>query len=78
MKLPPILERHKLDLDWPQLFPSMEELVPPTSAKSGGKAPAVVKHCPGPMLDLELKETAKKADFEKAVMKHFLVYDCTL
>lgn len=78
MKLPPIIERHKLCLDWPQLFPNLEETPSSPTNKGGKSTPPVIKHSQGPMLDIELKEKVKKIDFEKAFMKHFVVYDCCM
>ena len=86
MKIPPRVERHRLDLDWPDLFPSLD--TPSNSSNTNSHHNnhrqslmdklAALKHGPGPMLDVSMAERMSRAEFEKAVMEHFVVYDSTV
>lgn len=80
MRVPPVVERHHLDTDWPTL-----KLNSSDKDKSGagilrdylGKEKEV-QHPQGPMIDVSLATQMRQALFEKAVLKHFFVFDARL
>eukprot|EP01034_Spumella_vulgaris_P025976 gene25976-32489_t len=89
MKIPPKVERHRLDLDWPDLFPSLDAPSTAGGSSSNLNNPnnprqsliqklAAMKHVPGPMLDVSMPDRMSRVDFERAVLEHFLVYDSTI
>lgn len=86
MKIPPKVEKHHLDHDHPDLdllgdgnFFDGSNTLGRSSAElldaflSGKISEAV--HPPGPMVDMRLATQLKPAVFERAVLKHFLVFD---
>lgn len=86
MKVPPIVERHHLDMDWPELQLS-NGISETRASKSGarmlegylaGTSQERVRHPPGPMLQFSLAHEAPQSVFERAVCEHFLVFDARL
>lgn len=85
MKIPPHIERHKHDLDWPELVPpTAAELKarqgPPLTPEQQAVADRIAfcKHPPGPMIDIKMFDKLGKVEFEKSVMNHFMVFDSTV
>lgn len=86
MKVPPIVERHHLDMDWPELQLSAGA-TETRASKSGarmlesylsGAPPDRARHPAGPMLQFSLAHEIPQSLFERAVCEHFLVFDVRL
>lgn len=90
MKIPPRIERDPLDLDYPTtLLGSSSDLEPEPVKRSPisflndyveagkGQQSATIAHPPGPMVDVNLlaQQAQNQAACEKAILKHFLVFD---
>mmetsp|Transcript_16865 Transcript_16865/g.23223 ORF Transcript_16865/g.23223 Transcript_16865/m.23223 type:complete len:1055 (+) Transcript_16865:34-3198(+) len=80
MRIPPKVERHALDLDWPTSLLSNNNL-PSTEmeSKTATTAAAAVeeKHSGGPYLDFSLLGKMSTEKFEDIVLRHFEVFDAT-
>ena len=88
MRIPPKVERHPLDFDWPTLEERiLKKKAPPfTAAAAAAAAERVVtcvevklphEHPRGPYIDLGLAEHMSRDAFEESVLKHFEVVDMT-
>lgn len=86
MKVPPVVERHHLDMDWPELQLS-SGAAETRASKSGARMlesyladaqPERSRHPAGPMLHFSLAHEVPRSLFERAVCEHFLVFDARL
>jgi hypothetical protein len=86
MKVPPVVERHHLDMDWPELQLS-SGATEARASKSGarvlesylaGAQPERTRHPAGPMLQFSLAHEVPQSLFERAVCEHFQVFDARL
>lgn len=80
MRIPPKVERHALDLDWPTSVLSMNNhSSTETEAKTSTTVAAAVeeKHSRGPYLDFSLLGKMSTEKFEDIVLRHFEVLDAT-
>ena len=76
MRIPPKVERHNLDLDWPDTPMGKK----PPALSQGTTIPEnnrkeAAPHPPGPYIEFKLSDQLPKTDFESAVLKHFEVLD---
>jgi hypothetical protein len=87
MRIPPKVEKHNLDLEWPDS--AMGKRASPCSSGcmqllSSGTQSGDIKrkrdtqHALGPYIDFKLSDQVLKADFEGAVLRHFEVLDATM
>ena len=78
MRIPPKVEKHSLDLDWPDTALGKRAPEPPSpGARSEGNVQRDIHHPPGPYIDFQLSDQVPKTDFEGAVLRHFEVLDAT-
>lgn len=85
MKIPPIVHRDPMDLDWPELMPQDNDednsSVKLSNASilnnylSNGKDHKGIRHSPGPYLDLNLAQMVPQLEFDRSSLEHFLVFD---
>ena len=78
MRIPPKVEKHNLDLDWPDT--PMGKKPPParsTALTDNNNHKEATQHPPGPYIEFKLSDQLPKTDFEGTVLKHFEVLDAT-
>jgi hypothetical protein len=82
MKIPPKIERDPLDIGFPtELFPSETKKVSGVSflenymTQGTSTKAEIVRHPPGPYLDVGLAKRVSKAEFDKLTLQHFFVFD---
>lgn len=82
MKIPPIVERDPLDIDFPsELFPAETKKVSSVSfldnymAHGAPSKDEPLRHPPGPYLDIALAKKVSKLEFDRLTLQHFFVFD---
>ena len=76
MRIPPKVEKHNLDLDWPDTpMGKKASALSTTLADTNHKE--ATQHPPGPYIEFKLSDQLPRTDFESAVLKHFEVLDAT-
>eukprot|EP01031_Cornospumella_fuschlensis_P037520 gene37520-45568_t len=78
MKLPMQMIRDPLDVDVPDLFPTLTAVHSHANTPSGKGTDEVIGsdgHPKGPYLDRKLASSLNTEDFERLTLKHFFVYD---
>ena len=85
MRIPPKVEKHNLDLEWPTTAMkkrapgSLHFLSPGTKLTHGGASDSRgdTQHPLGPYIDFKLLGALSTTGFEDAVLRHFEVLDTT-
>jgi hypothetical protein len=86
MRIPPKVEKHNLDLEWPttamkkRAHASMYSLSPGDKLTHGGggnDSREEAEHPLGPYIDFKLLGRLSTTGFEDAVLRHFEVLDTT-
>ena len=83
MRIPPKVEKHILDLEWPTTAMGKRALPCGLQLHSPGAKPSRdsdtnrkdIQHAAGPYIDFKLSDQMSKTDFEGAVLRHFEVLD---
>ena len=83
MRIPPKVEKHNLDLEWPdtamgkRALPCGLQLL--SSITHGGSSDSKddIHHAAGPYIDFKLSNRISTTRFEAAVLRHFEVLNTT-
>jgi hypothetical protein len=88
MKIPPVVGRDPLDLDFPsELFPTTQKNRTPNPGTimllesymhQQKSVDPPVTHIPGPFLDPTLLQRVTKEEYERMTLEHFFVFDARL